>query len=465
MLITFRVDNFLSFNAEIEFSMLAGQVRQPTNHVITHGTGRSRVEILKTAVIYGANASGKSNLIKAMDFGKQVILRGIKNVETHNLHFRLDATNIAKPSKFEYEFKVGDTLYAYGFSVHLATKTLLEEWLFEVGKTKDKPIFERTVLKNGKSSFVFSIKFDKKSDVRFSVYQQDILNTQLLLTELADKDLDDLSSSKPFEETYNWFAQHLEFGYNGLQTKGLDLVGQGDDWVTQFEKILNLFNIGLSGIKTELIDWEENLPIYQKKVLAEIINNLPANRLSIQYFQDNSTIQRYSILKDINNNVQVSRLLTTHKLKNDTRMVDFDFTDESDGTNRVLDLIPFLLAVTNPHSTVIIDELDRNLHPELSRKLLEVFFELTKNVDSQLIVTTHESSLLDLTLLRRDEIWFTEKNSDGESTVYSLEEYKPRFDNDVRKAYLMGRFGATPNIENVHNFNVQMPQRVFHAAY
>jgi uncharacterized protein len=80
-----------------------------------------------------------------------------------------------------------------------------------------------------------------------------------------------------------------------------------------------------------------------------------------------------------------------------------------------------------------------------------VFFVLSKNVDSQLIVTTHESSLLDLTLLRRDEIWFTEKNSYGESTVYSLEEYKPRFDNDVRKAYLMGRFGATPNVANVHN--------------
>ena len=117
-----------------------------------------------------------------------------------------------------------------------------------------------------------------------------------------------------------------------------------------------------------------------------------------------------------------------------------------------------------PHSTVIIDELDRNLHPELSRKLLEVFFDMSKNIDSQLIVTTHESSLLDLTLLRRDEIWFTEKNSDGESNVYSLEEYKPRFDNDVRKAYLMGRFGATPNIANVHNFN-QMPQRAFHAAH
>ena len=250
-----------------------------------------------------------------------------------------------------------------------------------------------------------------------------------------------------------------------MQIKGLDVVGHYDNLTSTFEKILHLFNIGLSGLKTELVDWEESLPMYQKKVLGEIINNLSPNKAFIQYFQENNNSQRYSILKDSHNNVQVFRFLTTHKLKNDTRTIDFDLNDESDGTNRVLDLIPFLLEVSNPHSTVIIDELDRSLHPELSRKLLEVFFEMSKNVDSQLIVTTHESSLLDLTLLRRDEIWFTEKNSDGESKVYSLEEYKPRFDNEVRKAYLMGRFGGTPNIENVHNLNWQTTQKADYATH
>ena len=290
------------------------------------------------------------------------------------------------------------------------------------------------------------------------------MSNQLFLTELAEKDLTNLPSAEPFEDAFHWFSHHLDFGYQGLQVNGLDLVGQQSELQNQFETLLALFNTGLNGVTTERIDWEETQPEYEKKAIAEIANKLPLDSFFIQYFEINNHLQRYSIVKTPNGEVQVLRLLTKHKVKNSNQDMEFELGDESDGTKRLLDLLPFLQEISINPSTIVIDELDRSLHPELSRKFIELFFELSKNTESQLIVTTHESSLLDLNFLRRDEIWFTEKNADGETSVYSLEEYKPRFDNEIRKAYLMGRFGATPNSAPVRHLPLLTQNQPIHAT-
>jgi uncharacterized protein len=287
----------------------------------------------------------------------------------------------------------------------------------------------------------------------------------LFLTELSEKDLTDLPSAEPFVDAFHWFAHHLDFGYQGLQINGLDLVGQQAEIQNQFETLLNLFNTGLNGVTTERIDWEETLPEYEQKVIAEIANNLTPNTFFIQYFDVGNHLKRFTIVKTPSSEVHVFRLLTKHKVKNSNQDIEFELVDESDGTKRLLDLLPFLQEISINPSTIVIDELDRSLHPELSRKFIELFFELSKNTESQMIVTTHESSLLDLNFLRRDEIWFTEKNADGETRVYSLEEYKPRFDNEIRKAYLMGRFGATPNSAPVRHLPLLTQNKPIHATH
>lgn len=120
----------------------------------------------------------------------------------------------------------------------------------------------------------------------------------------------------------------------------------------------------------------------------------------------------------------------------------FLLSEESDGTARILDLLEILL--NNSNKVFVIDEIDRCLHPQLTRKFIEIFLEYAKGHNTQLIVTTHESRLLDLDLVRRDEIWFIEKSNCGNSKVYSLEEYNTRFDQRVDKAYLDGRYGGIP---------------------
>ena len=143
--------------------------------------------------------------------------------------------------------------------------------------------------------------------------------------------------------------------------------------------------------------------------------------------------------------MEVFKLLLRHQNKSCESDVFFEMDEESDGTLRLLDLIPVLDSVDDSRNTVIIiDELDRSLHPNLIYDFITIFLQAITH--RQIIVTTHESGLLDLDLVRRDEVWFIEKDQYGSSSVYSLEEFAPCYDKDIRKGYMLGRFGAVPVI-------------------
>lgn len=428
MLITFRVSNFLSFDDEVELSMQAGQQRNLPSHYISTGSGRNDVNILKTALIYGANASGKSNLIKAMDFAKKVIVNGIKSETTYNKHFRLDPANRQKPSSFEFEFKLDDKMYAYGFSAHLESKKIQEEWLVELGKTSENIIYERKVLENGQSEFpVFNLKLlDKKAVNRFEVYREDVLDTQLFLTELNEKNASD--GVYFFKHVFAVFESILIYypNVNVPLPKAFEFINKKD-----FVDLLKLFKVGISDLDLEEYEVDES----QAK----------------NHVQKESPFRDHIGLRFDEGRYFMSKLVTKHDSLDG--FTNFELEEESDGTRRLLDCIFLLIALKSVKLSIIIDEIDRSLHPELSRKFLEVFLTLTEGIESQLIVTTHESSLLDLNLLRRDEIWFTEKDEKGASKLYSLEEFKPRHDTELRKAYLTGRFGAIPFISNVQSLS------------
>jgi AAA15 family ATPase/GTPase len=149
--------------------------------------------------------------------------------------------------------------------------------------------------------------------------------------------------------------------------------------------------------------------------------------------------------------LMVKKIKAVHKIVNTDKDVQFDFHSESDGTNRIMDLIPMLYLLEHS-STVIIDEIDRSFHTLISEKIFDLFFNKTVSIPAQLIATTHNLMLLDLDKFRRDEIWFIEKDINNQSCIYSLEEFKPRFDKVLRKAYLEGRFGAIPLLNNKQEF-------------
>ncbi len=189
------------------------------------------------------------------------------------------------------------------------------------------------------------------------------------------------------------------------------------------------------------MDLEKDAAVLPAELKSKLLENLEIGENTIINGPNNT---RYLVSLNAKTELEVFKLMTSHKIKKSEKEILMEVNDESDGTQRLLDLIPALHLLLNQDRICIIDELDRSMHPKLSAKILEVFLNNHTSRESQLIVTTHESTLLNLNLLRRDEIWFVEKNRDGASSVYSLEEFIPRYDKNIRKGYLMGRFGGVP---------------------
>lgn len=447
MLLNFRVSNFLSFNQEVEFSMLAGQVKQSENHVTT--IGKDGVGVLKGAVVYGANASGKSNLIKAIDFARQVVVGSFKNIHARNSYFRLEKGAEEKLSEFELEIKIGEKVYAYGFVLQLNIQKVKEEWLFEIKKSNDKAIFERKVLADGSSDMTSKPPHLRgNAATRFGVYTSDISSEQLLLNELHDKAGEGFAI---FREVFDWFENQLVTFYPHSGFAGAEVLLKEGAPRDQFCEYLNYFKTGIDGIDGKETNLEEALPGFTENLRAKVVALIDKGSRPVFGIGK----KRFVLNRNSSGEIIANSTLTQHRVKNSSEKVSFDFEEESDGSRRIFDLIPLLLMLNQGPQTIFIDEIDRSLHPELTRRLLEAFFQKNRQPDSQLVLTTHESSLLDLSLLRRDEIWFAEKNADGESRLYSLEEFKPRFDTEIRKAYLQGRYGAIPFIADVSQLGWQ----------
>jgi uncharacterized protein len=445
MLITFKINNFLSFDTQIEFMMQAGTVRGgELNHHVIKGKGRNDVDILKSAIIYGANASGKSNFIKAIEFAKNVILNGLTKTATENKHFRLDAQSIEQPTRFEFEFKSNEKMYAYGVVLSLKNRKIQEEWLFELLKTTDKPVFERKVLDNGKSTIELSLKLDSDGKNRFNVYKKDIKDTQLFLSEINDKDIEDIQNIEAFKDAFGWFKHNLVIMYPDTQFKEFDFIGSNDDRKMALSQLLETFRTGIQGIETIEQDVDTQISSEIQEGILNAFRILNTKNIGFEMGKNS-----YAFSKNALGELKMLKLNTKHSVRNSDEMANFELEDESDGTRRIMDFIPALLGLAKTNKTYLIDEIDRSLHPELTQKILDVFFLNTQDIESQLIATTHESSLLDLNLLRRDEIWFVEKDKEGASKMYSLEQFKPRHDKEIRKAYLQGRFGAIPFVANV----------------
>ncbi|MBN2039186.1 MAG: AAA family ATPase [Spirochaetes bacterium] len=444
MLVRFFTSNFLSFKDEVELSMIAGQGRQFENHLIKRQNDND-IDILKSAIIYGANASGKSNLIKAIQFAQKTIQTEFKSGQTIPVTpFKLCEECYKKPSKFEFEYKIENKLYSYGFTCN--SNNILEEWLFEIGKKTEKPIFERTT----KSSTQIEIVFNKKifnnleERKRLEFIAADTLPNQLFLTVTNKRNIKNILKAKPIFDSYNWFSKVLTVILPESKFGGLEFyLSEDKNFSNIFQTFLEVFDTGIKGIKSIETDFD-NLPNdIPVKIKNKLIENLEAGDRAIIAGGNNI---RYAIFKDKDSQLKIFKLMAKHKNdKNDD--IYFEINEESDGTQRLIDFIPTLIDIAKNPKVFVIDEIDRSLHPLLTHKLLDLFYKLSANINSQIILASHETCLLDLKFVRKDEIWFIYKDKDGSSKINSLEQFKPRSDLEIRKGYLLGRFGSIPFVK------------------
>jgi AAA15 family ATPase/GTPase len=438
MLKRFRVTNFSSFDVEQTLDLTAGTTQSLKDHIVNFRD----VNILKNCVIYGANASGKSNLIKAIDFAKRIIIHGLDNTDSYKKYFRLKTESSKSPTKFEFEIEINERFYSYSFSCILQEGLITEEWLYEIGTNKPKKIFERNV-----DGITIGPEIEKSINKgRFEIYADDMKNqiSQLFLSEIAEKELDILEASV-INSIFNWFENKLEIIYPGDSFCGVRRVNK--DLTKELTKYLRKFDTGVVSIETMEEDFEDAFKNYPDGLKAQILKDTSSDEFTeASLHASGSNPEFLTVYKNSLNEIKVRKLVFIHgKHCKDT----FELKDESDGTRRLLDFIPLLNKLAGD-STIIVDEFDRSLHPKITREFMNIFHAI-KRAKSQFIVTTHESTLLDLELLRRDEIWFVDKTEDGNSKLFSLNKFKERYDKKVEKAYLLGRYGAVPVFKSFEN--------------
>ncbi|MCQ6963694.1 AAA family ATPase [Methanolobus chelungpuianus] len=418
MLIEFKAENFRSIRNEITFSLLASSDRALEENLIELDALKKNDRLLKSAAIYGANASGKSNILLAMFNLQNLVMTSIRNQDGDLLPFepfKLTPECMSKPSRFSVFFIKNNVRYRYAVSFD-RTK-IIDEELYYYPNNREALVFER------RNTIEFKFTTDKR--IQNDISKRTLSNV-LYLSNSAQQNYDKTL------EAFKWFREDLRIiGARTLSEQGeytIKMLNQDNTSKKAILKSLERADLGLVDIIASIEDVDlANLPI-------EILNQIP--RII------NTNIGKWQKI-DINS----FHLAKDKDGKEHNILFDFN-TEESEGTKRFFSLIGPWLNALNKGQVLFVDELELKLHPMLSEHLVKLFHDKDYNTNNaQLIITTHNTNLLNDELFRRDQIWFTEKDADvGNTNLYSLLEFQVRKDQNILKGYLMGRYGALPFI-------------------
>jgi len=443
MLIRFSVENYKSFNDRQELVMIPAK-KHKTNK--EHVIALNKVSVLRNATIYGANASGKTNIIDAIRFVKHVVSKNVP-MEASKMYCRVFPANQKRESKFELEIYKKGKFYAHGFTLLMSEQIIKSEWLYELlpGKNTHTMLFERETYTN-RLELGENVILDEIDTMRVKTYKLDFEdnNTSLFISEMnRNKKLNKKSKLNFFRDVFEWFDEDLVTIFPDQPITDFEYF-YGDGGSDKINEIIELFDTGISKIKIEEISVSD----LKNKILAMIAEEiLQSFKNELENSADNLTarmsLRTNNAFYNIKGNKGEDPVITTIMLEHGNEFSDFEFSEESDGTRRLFDLLDILIS-NEKNKIYVIDELERSLHPKLTYKFLELFFERLKENNTQLIFTTHESTIIDQELLRRDEIWFVERSKDNVSHLYSLDRFKDRYDKKLSKAYLEGRYGAVP---------------------
>ncbi|MBN3921973.1 ATP-binding protein [Nostoc sp. NMS4] len=423
MLIEFSIGNYRSFKEQVTFSMVAANLVAKDKHLDENNVFEidNDLKLLKSAAIYGANASGKSNLATALGFMKWFMINSSKETQSTEKigveRFKLSTETEAKPSFFEIVFFMNGKRYRYGFEATL--DKVVSEWLFYVPKSKETKLFERKLDK-------ISVSKTYKADG----IQQKTRHNALFLSVSAQFNV------QIAEKILDWLANRVKLvsalddsGYQGYTVSCL-MNDENKDEIIQLIKKLDL---GFDDVKVEESEVTvDSLLLEFPDEINNFILKSPRNKvISIQTmhrkFDDKGNIISTKELFNLNN-------------------------QESEGTQKVFSLAGPLVDTLKNGKVLIIDEFDARIHPLISRAIVELFNSNETNAsNAQLIFMTHDTNLLNNKLFRRDQIWFTEKNRYGATDLYSLAEYKIPDNASFESDYIQGRYGAIPYIGNLNH--------------
>lgn len=396
MLVNFTFKNFRSFRDEMTLSMEAASIQELSEAVVKS----CDEELLPVAVMYGANSSGKSNVLKALKAMRDVLLNSVKLNPKDKLDaepFCLDLTSAEQPTSFEIQFTLNGSKFRYGFDY--TANEILAEWLYE--KRVGEREFE-LFLRSGNEFKISKTRFAEGNG------KQDATPSNRLFVSLVAQ-----LNGKLSQSILDWFSS-IEYisGMDGKEYAGktLEMLFLNQQGATEIKQLFTETNLGFNELDIELDD------SVAMKMKAESVHNL--------YDTDGTMVG--------------VRTFSTDKM-------------ESEGTKKMIEIAGPLVDAILSGKILVVDELDAKLHPFLTRKIIGLFMdrEINRN-GAQLIFATHDTNLLNLQYLRRDQIWFTEKDKTDSTELYSLVEFrddagnKVRNDRNIEKDYINGRYGAIP---------------------
>ena len=415
MLIEFSVANFRSFWELQKLSLTATSHKDLLENNTYESPVSSLPRLLRSAVIYGPNAGGKSNFIQAMDFVKKFVISSAKELQEGEEiavdPFLFNQFGPTRSSEFEVQFIQEGVRYQYGFAV--AKKRVTNEWLIAYPEGRAQRWFERTFQSDSND---YQWYFGSRFIGRKKQWQEMTRSNALFLSTAIQW------NSEQLKPVFTWFQRLFIISHDTVLHPIYSMNACHDDEKKkQILAFMNEADISISDIQMEIKDFSsEDLPSDMPKEIKEDIRR----RL------DGKKMTKVGFL---------------HSIDGGDSQVSLSIDDESDGTKKLFAYAGPWLDMLSKGRIIIADELDNSLHPKIMRYLLALFHsDKTNSKNGQLIFTTHDTSLLDQDLVRRDQVWFVEKDRSNASYLYPLTDFKPRAGEALQKGYLSGRYGALP---------------------
>lgn len=419
MFIEFQVENFRSFRERQTFSMVADRYPDHLDENTFDSGLKGFERLLRASVVYGANAAGKTNLLRAIKFAQEFILSSASTTigQYRYTPFKLSSSNRSKPSEFEISFIQNGVRYEFGFS--MGPTQIEKEWLVEYDHTgaraRGRLLYERELVAKTKE---YNWKFSAFLKGERSVWSKATRPDALFLSTAIQ-----LNSSQ-LRPVFDWFQNKLIVIVGGMRLNEMMTLRlldspQGKERLLPFLK-------------------EADLGISDLKIKRELI---PQSGPGVIYPSSGAMLYQQSA----NSAPSVVTITLSHSSEDPKAPVDIEFGEESSGTQILFKTAGAWLNVFDNGEVLLFDEIDTNMHPKLLCFLIKKFMSSKDNPrNAQLICTTHNTSLLNQDLFRRDQIWFVQKRKDGSSKLYPLSDFKPRNDEILERWYLRGRYGGLP---------------------